>query len=91
MHDHIDHVTGIEKREFLAHMAGNCDPWRILAIKKGTTLYTARSGPSLRGDARPHRPRHRDREERVPGAHGRQLRPVAHPGDQERYNTLYGA
>ncbi|KOB65724.1 Cytochrome c oxidase, subunit VB [Operophtera brumata] len=39
MHDHIDHVTGLEKREFLAHMAGNCDPWRILAIKKGARLY----------------------------------------------------
>lgn len=35
MHDHLDHVTGIEKRELLAHLAGDCDPWRMLAIKKG--------------------------------------------------------
>ncbi|CAH0596324.1 unnamed protein product [Chrysodeixis includens] len=35
MHDTLDHVTGIEKRELLAHMAGDCDPFRIMAIKKG--------------------------------------------------------
>lgn len=34
-HDTLDHVTGIEKRELLAHMAGDCDPFRIMAIKKG--------------------------------------------------------
>lgn len=35
MHDPLDHVTGIEKRELLAHMAGDCDPFRIMSIKKG--------------------------------------------------------
>ncbi|KAJ8709174.1 hypothetical protein PYW07_009000 [Mythimna separata] len=35
MHDPLDHVTGIEKRELLAHLAGDCDPFRIMAIKKG--------------------------------------------------------
>lgn len=34
-HDPIDHVTGIEKRELLAHLAGDCDPFRMLAIKRG--------------------------------------------------------
>lgn len=35
MHDPLDHVTGIEKRELLAHLAGDCDPFRIRSIKKG--------------------------------------------------------
>lgn len=35
MHDPLEHVTGIEKRELLAHLAGDCDPFRILSIKKG--------------------------------------------------------
>lgn len=35
MHDPLDHVTGIEKRELLAHLAGDCDPFRMMAIKKG--------------------------------------------------------
>ncbi|XP_061379782.1 cytochrome c oxidase subunit 5B, mitochondrial-like isoform X2 [Danaus plexippus] len=34
-HDTLDQLTGIEKRELLAHMAGECDPFRIMAIKKG--------------------------------------------------------
>ncbi|XP_060805938.1 cytochrome c oxidase subunit 5B, mitochondrial-like [Amyelois transitella] len=34
-HDNLDHITGIEKREYLAHLAGDCDPFRILAIKRG--------------------------------------------------------
>ncbi|KAG6456092.1 cytochrome c oxidase subunit 5B, mitochondrial [Manduca sexta] len=35
MHDPLDHVTGLEKRELLAHLAGDCDPFRMLSIKKG--------------------------------------------------------
>ncbi|XP_026332214.1 cytochrome c oxidase subunit 5B, mitochondrial-like [Hyposmocoma kahamanoa] len=35
MHDPLEHVTGIEKRELLAHLAGDCDPFRICSIKKG--------------------------------------------------------
>ncbi|CAH0677807.1 unnamed protein product [Spodoptera exigua] len=35
MHDPLDHVTGLEKRELLAHLAGDCDPFRIMSIKKG--------------------------------------------------------
>ncbi|XP_050681233.1 cytochrome c oxidase subunit 5B, mitochondrial-like [Leptidea sinapis] len=34
-HDTLDQLTGIEKRELLAHLAGDCDPFRMLAIKKG--------------------------------------------------------
>ncbi|CAH0402385.1 unnamed protein product [Chilo suppressalis] len=34
-HDPLEHVTGIEKRELLAHLAGDCDPFRIMAIKRG--------------------------------------------------------
>ncbi|CAB3241260.1 unnamed protein product [Arctia plantaginis] len=33
--DPLDHVTGIEKRELLAHLAGDCDPFRMRPIKKG--------------------------------------------------------
>ncbi|XP_028031125.1 cytochrome c oxidase subunit 5B, mitochondrial-like [Bombyx mandarina] len=33
--DPLDLLTGIEKRELLAHLAGDCDPFRILSIKKG--------------------------------------------------------
>ncbi|CAK1593883.1 unnamed protein product [Parnassius mnemosyne] len=39
MHDHLDHVTGLEKRELLAHLAGDCDPFRIMAIKKGPGTF----------------------------------------------------
>ncbi|XP_072933414.1 cytochrome c oxidase subunit 5B, mitochondrial-like [Epargyreus clarus] len=35
MHDPLEHVTGIEKRELLAHLAGDCDPFRIMPIKRG--------------------------------------------------------
>ncbi|XP_026761328.2 cytochrome c oxidase subunit 5B, mitochondrial-like [Galleria mellonella] len=35
LHDPLDHVTGIQKRELLAHLAGECDPFRIMAIKRG--------------------------------------------------------
>lgn len=35
-HDPLDQATGIEKRELLAHLSGDCDPFRILAIKKGS-------------------------------------------------------
>ncbi|XP_075984932.1 cytochrome c oxidase subunit 5B, mitochondrial-like [Anticarsia gemmatalis] len=31
----IDLATGLEKRELLAHLAGNYDPYYILPIKKG--------------------------------------------------------
>ncbi|CAH2245916.1 cytochrome c oxidase subunit 5B, mitochondrial-like [Pararge aegeria] len=34
-HDTLDQLTGIQKRELLAHLAGECDPFRILSIKKG--------------------------------------------------------
>ncbi|XP_063622863.1 cytochrome c oxidase subunit 5B, mitochondrial-like [Cydia splendana] len=34
-HDPIDLVTGLEKRELLAHLAGECDPFRILSFKRG--------------------------------------------------------
>lgn len=34
-HDTLDQLTGIEKRELLAHLAGDCDPFRIMSIKKG--------------------------------------------------------
>lgn len=37
-HNPIDHVTGIKKRELLAHLAGDCDPFHILAIKRGKDL-----------------------------------------------------
>lgn len=40
MHDHLDHVTGLEKRELLAHLAGDCDPFRMMAIKKGNFTLT---------------------------------------------------
>ena len=42
-HDTLDHLTGIEKREMLAHLAGDCDPFRMMSIKKGilnTITYT---------------------------------------------------
>lgn len=39
MHDPLDLVTGIERRELLAHLAGDCDPFRIMAIKKGKICY----------------------------------------------------
>ncbi|XP_034836070.1 cytochrome c oxidase subunit 5B, mitochondrial-like [Maniola hyperantus] len=35
MHDTLDQLTGIEKRELLAHLAGECDPFRIMSIKRG--------------------------------------------------------
>ncbi|KAJ2954801.1 hypothetical protein O0L34_g3108 [Tuta absoluta] len=34
-HDPLEHATGIEKRELLAHLAGDCDPFRIMPIKRG--------------------------------------------------------
>ncbi|KAI8437635.1 hypothetical protein MSG28_011890 [Choristoneura fumiferana] len=33
--DPLDHVTGNEKRELLAHLAGDCDPFRMLCVKRG--------------------------------------------------------
>ncbi|XP_052744384.1 cytochrome c oxidase subunit 5B, mitochondrial-like [Bicyclus anynana] len=39
MHEPLDHVTGIQKRELLAHLAGECDPFRIMPIKKGPGTY----------------------------------------------------
>ncbi|XP_041982863.1 cytochrome c oxidase subunit 5B, mitochondrial-like [Aricia agestis] len=35
MPDPLEHATGKEKRELLAHMAGNCDPFHIMSIKRG--------------------------------------------------------
>ncbi|GBP38861.1 Cytochrome c oxidase subunit 5B, mitochondrial [Eumeta japonica] len=35
MHDPLDHATGIEKRELIAHLCGNCDPFNLLAFKRG--------------------------------------------------------
>lgn len=37
-HDTLDQLTGIEKRELLAHLAGDCDPFRIMSIKKGLII-----------------------------------------------------
>ncbi|XP_046972343.1 cytochrome c oxidase subunit 5B, mitochondrial-like [Vanessa cardui] len=34
-HDTLDQLTGIEKKELLAHLSGDCDPFRMLSIKKG--------------------------------------------------------
>ncbi|CAG9112749.1 unnamed protein product [Plutella xylostella] len=39
-HDPLDHVTGIEKRELLAHLAGDCDPFRILMVPRGPGTYS---------------------------------------------------
>lgn len=35
MNDELDHATGIEKRELLAHLAGNDDPFHMKPIKRG--------------------------------------------------------
>ncbi|CAH4027655.1 cytochrome c oxidase subunit 5B, mitochondrial-like [Pieris brassicae] len=35
LHDTLDQLTGIEKKEILAHLAGDCDPFRMMSIKKG--------------------------------------------------------
>lgn len=35
MGDPIEHATGLEKRELLAKLAGNDDPFNIKAIKRG--------------------------------------------------------
>ncbi|XP_028158588.1 cytochrome c oxidase subunit 5B, mitochondrial-like [Ostrinia nubilalis] len=51
-HDPLDHVTGIEKKELLAHLAGNCDPFHILAIKRGPGT---RERPNLMPSANPSR------------------------------------
>ncbi|CAB3233476.1 unnamed protein product [Arctia plantaginis] len=39
MFDPIDLVTGLEKRELTAHLAGNCDPFYIRPIKKGPGTF----------------------------------------------------
>lgn len=36
MGDPVEHATGIEKRELLAKMAGNCDPFGLELCKVGT-------------------------------------------------------
>lgn len=35
MPDPIDHATGLEKKELLAALAGNDDPYHMKAIKRG--------------------------------------------------------
>lgn len=35
MNDPVDHATGLEKKELLAHLAGNDDPFHVNAIKRG--------------------------------------------------------
>ncbi|XP_055593349.1 cytochrome c oxidase subunit 5B, mitochondrial-like [Uranotaenia lowii] len=35
MNDSLDHATGIEKRELLAHQAGDHDPFNLEVLKKG--------------------------------------------------------
>lgn len=35
MNDPIEHATGLEKKELLAQLAGNDDPYHMKAIKRG--------------------------------------------------------
>lgn len=35
MNDPIEHATGLEKKELLAKLAGNDDPYHMNAIKRG--------------------------------------------------------
>lgn len=35
MNDPLDHATGVEKRELLANLAGNDDPFHMKPIKRG--------------------------------------------------------
>lgn len=35
MNDPIEHATGLEKKELLAKLAGNDDPYHMKAIKRG--------------------------------------------------------
>lgn len=35
MNDPIEHATGLEKKELLAKLAGNDDPFHMKAIKRG--------------------------------------------------------
>lgn len=37
MNDPIEHATGLEKKELLAHLAGNEDPFHMNAIKRGAS------------------------------------------------------
>lgn len=37
MNDPIEHATGLEKRELLAKLAGNEDPYHMNAIKRGVS------------------------------------------------------
>lgn len=32
----LDLLTGVAKKELLAHMAGDCDPWKMMPIKGGS-------------------------------------------------------